>query len=96
MQLNLNTNPRESDAWLRCLLIGKVITFPIPIHLGYLGGVFVCFCCVLFGSNASRWKEILTLLDFVAFLKVPRIAGKSLPHPVGTFSILPHPPKYHV
>ena len=37
--------------------------------------------------------KLFTLLDFGAFLEIPRIVRKSLPHPAGVFFMLPNPPK---
>ena len=39
---------------------------------------------------------MFTLLDFGWVLKVLRIVGKWLPHPVGVFCMLPNPPKCHM
>jgi hypothetical protein len=53
-----------------------------------------CFDCL--GSKSEHLKELFTLLDFESFLKVLRIVGKSLPHPVGVFCMLQNPPKCHI
>ena len=39
---------------------------------------------------------MLTLLDDGSCLQIPRIVGKSLPHPVGTSSMLPNPPQCNI
>jgi hypothetical protein len=48
------------------------------------------------GSKSSGWRELFTLLDFRSFFKILRIVGKSLPHRVGAFSMLPNPSKCHI
>ena len=48
---------------------------------------------ILFGSQSSRWRKVLTLLEFGSFLKLLRVLDKSLPHPVGVFSMRPNHPK---
>jgi hypothetical protein len=40
-------------------------------------------------------EEMFAILDFGSFWKILKMGGKSLPHPVGVFFILPSPPKYN-
>ena len=42
------------------------------------------------------WRESITLLDVVSFLKKIRIVGKSSAHPVGMFGMLPNPPQCNI
>jgi hypothetical protein len=51
---------------------------------------------IRFGSKSSGWRKLFTLLDFLSFFKTLRIVGKSLPHPIGVFSMLPNPSKCHI
>jgi hypothetical protein len=48
------------------------------------------------GPNPVAGTKMFTLLDFRSFVEVLRIVGKSPPHPVGVFSMLPNPSKCHI
>ena len=58
-------------------------------------GCYLC-CSLAFGSKSERLKQSFTLLKIERFLKVLGIVGKSLPHPVGVFPMLPDPPKWQI
>ena len=66
----------------------------IPLLGGALAGKI--FVVDPSGPKSEHSKELFTLLDLGSFLKVLKIVGKSLPHPVGVFCALPNPPKCHI
>ena len=61
-------------------------------YLSNLGGALAGIIFFLYGL-APNPVAGENCLHFRSFLKIPRIVGKSLPHRVGVFSMLPNPSK---